>query len=596
MSKKTKSTSVDSVVSTPPARPLPAKVSLTKHIRLGCIGRSATGELFVELRYAHKGKRRTRLLPFAGLSQKSAVFDALNQDGAWLISPQARQELIRRIQGHRDDRAKVKVATRLGWHDGVFVLPGWKVGPGRKKLRVYLEPGRPERFSRYRVGGSLKGWQKIAKLAEGNSRLCLLIAADFSGPVAALLGLEQIGLMLVGHAEAGKTSAVVAAGSVWGRHIDPTMGNNLGFGQPFNATDNDLEDELLAANHTLLAIDETRSAGLSEGDIGKMLINVIMRWESGFEKGRKNVARLRQAASVPFVLTSNLSLGQFGAKAGQTIDDALHGRLISIPMPVGGHGLFEDLHGEPDLVAFSRRLRELAAQHFGHPSRKFLEALAAENEKDPKGLKAWLEKRRQSYLTRAKAIISPGRHMHRIHEKMATAYAAVRFAIKHAILPWDKPTALDSLLACTRDHVALVAKEGLLNQTAIGSHHKLERTVLVEEPLTTLKNYLRDHHEEITDITVSSDVDSLPREPAQRPVLKSRHERHGIEYLFTESKLMAILGNKNSVQALKSHLHKSGHIATEGSGGALRYSVKRKIPGQTSRQQYIAIKAIAVDS
>jgi uncharacterized protein (DUF927 family) len=81
----------------------------------------------------------------------------------------------------------------------------------------------------------------------------------FAGPVVALLGVEQPGFMLVGAPGSWKSTLLATVASVWGRHTDPNMANKLGFCVPFNATDNDLEGEALAANHTLLAVDETRA-------------------------------------------------------------------------------------------------------------------------------------------------------------------------------------------------------------------------------------------------------------------------------------------------------------------------------------------------
>ncbi len=81
--------------------------------------------------------------------------------------------------------------------------------------------------------------------------------------------------------------ALVAAASAWGRHVDPNMASKLGFCVPFNATDNDLEGEALAANHTLLAVDETRAARGDEREIARFLVGLAMRWELGFGKGRQ---------------------------------------------------------------------------------------------------------------------------------------------------------------------------------------------------------------------------------------------------------------------------------------------------------------------
>ena len=80
-----------------------------------------------------------------------------------------------------------------------------------------------QRSDRYRTGGDLDGFGEIARLAVGNSRLELLLCFAFVGPVAGMMGLEQPAIMLVGLAEAGKSTALVAAGSVWVRHVDPNM-------------------------------------------------------------------------------------------------------------------------------------------------------------------------------------------------------------------------------------------------------------------------------------------------------------------------------------------------------------------------------------
>ena len=76
------------------------------------------------------------------------------------------------------------------------------------------------------------------------------------------------------------------------------MASKLGFCLPFNAADNDLVDEALAASHTLLAVGETRAAGGGERKIAEFLVGLVVRWELGFEKGRKT-ADARRSSSVP---------------------------------------------------------------------------------------------------------------------------------------------------------------------------------------------------------------------------------------------------------------------------------------------------------
>ncbi len=70
-----------------------------------------------------------------------------------------------------------------------------------------------------------------------------------------------------------------------------------------------------------------------------------------------------------------------------------------------------------------------------------------------------LGKWRAFYLRQAGAIGASGRRLDRVHEKMATLYAAGSLAIEFGILPWTRPRLIRALLSCTRAHVALVARE-----------------------------------------------------------------------------------------------------------------------------------------
>jgi hypothetical protein len=576
------------------------KLQYTQHIELGDFGRSLDGNLYQEVKFEYEGEIRQWMLPLAGLTPRSPEFQALTNDGARLISTAACAELIRRMQSCEPSQPKFRVATRLGFIDGTFVLPGYKIGPDKDNVRICLPAGRSERFSRYHVGGSLNGWRRLAKLAIGNTRLMLLIAAAYSGPVAALLKLEQIGLLLSGPPEAGKSTIAIAAGSVFGCALDPNMAAHLGFVLPLNATDNDIEDdiedELLAANHTLLPIDETRSAGRTDKEIGESIIALVMRLDSGFKKGRSNSNTTRQFAAAPLIMTSNLSLGQLGAAAGRKVDDALHGRLITIPAPANVHGMFEDLHGQKDVVAFSELIRRRATRYFGHASRSFLEALVQENADDPETLREWLEKKRQDYLGHADNMSAPGRHMNRIHEKMATVYAAARFAIRHRVLPWARQDLRDSLLACTRDHVELVASEASFFVAPTGTRSSVMVRPEREHLLGQLREHVRANREKIIDITVPGAGDGLVADPSEWPILKNMHKTNGVEYLFTDNKLRSIFGDKSQVQALKDALKSDGHIAIEpGSDGVTRYSIKRTIPGRKRRAQVVAINAAAID-
>lgn len=416
----------------------------------------------------------------------------------------------------------------------------------------------------------MRGWRELAKLAIGNTRLMLFLAAGLSGPVAALLGVEQVGIMLVGDPATGKTTVIIVVGSMWGRHVDQNKALEPGLAQTFNATDNSLEDDHLAANYTVLCLDETRSQGIPDKEIGPAFGGPVMRLSSGFEKGWQNATAPRRSSAVPILVSSNLSLQQFANQARIKIDDALHSRMIAVPLRPGDHGVYEKIHGSKDGAQFSAQLRKIAEEDFGHPSREFPKALTAENARDPEKLRRWLEARREFFLRSAKDISSPMQNLDRTKAKFATVYAAACFAIKHNILPWKSKAVAQSLRACLFDHVMQVAREAPFTEVAGTGGPAGGAKTVPHQPLVQLRDFVRANHDKVLDLATAGTSDRLPKDGSDWPILKSSHKEYGPEYLFTDKALLALLGDKSHVQQLKLSLNEAGHIATDkGSGGDL---------------------------
>ena len=94
------------------------KAKHTRHIRIRGFGESQDEALFVLLSFRHLGVTKMHLLPLDGLTTKSKGFDRLNVDGARLISPQARGELINRIQATLEEGSRLNSPLRkppLSW-------------------------------------------------------------------------------------------------------------------------------------------------------------------------------------------------------------------------------------------------------------------------------------------------------------------------------------------------------------------------------------------------------------------------------------------------------------------------------------------------
>ena len=228
---------------------------------------------------------------------------------------------------------------------------------------------------KYGKGGTFEEWQEIGRLARGNSRLMLALSLSLVGPLGDLLNVEQPAFQLVGDPQAGKTGIFVAAGSVWGRHLEKNRARSTGFGETWNYTANALEPVAVAHSHTFLALDETRLGDRFRGPRVLTILDVAMRLERSIEKSRLTSTTVR-SWWVPVLSTSNKSLDEMAVEdsVGDKVDDAYRSRLIDVPLPQQNCA-FEDLHGFSDKAALTKRLLALSCRHYGWASIHFLEKL-----------------------------------------------------------------------------------------------------------------------------------------------------------------------------------------------------------------------------
>jgi putative DNA primase/helicase len=132
-----------------------------------------------------------------------------------------------------------------------------------------------------------------------------------------------------------------------------------------------------------------------------------MKIEGSAGKGRLKKAETRRWFA-PLLSTSNFSVPDLAKQAGQRSDSALLDRLADIPVPAGGFGMFETLHGFADVAAFSVELKRLAAENHGWAGRKFVRRLLRAKKKDMLALKEFMEERRARYTRKANRTFSTG--------------------------------------------------------------------------------------------------------------------------------------------------------------------------------------------
>jgi putative DNA primase/helicase len=265
--------------------------------------------------------------------------------------------ILRYIAG-QFPKETMRAASVTGWHDDAFVLPDAVIGADD----IWFQAS--GRTAPYASAGTFEGWRELAALATGNPLLMLAMSAALAGPLLGWLNVDGGGVHLYGDSSSGKTTALLAAISVWG---------GPAFKRTWRATANGLEGAGSLHSDTLLALDE-----LGEID-PKSLYESAYALINGMGKTRANRhGEARQATRwrVFLLSTGELTIGArmgaggIEAKAGQEL------RILDIPVN-GAYGLFDDLRGRPAGGVLSDDVRNLSAKHYGHAGPRFVEALVS---------------------------------------------------------------------------------------------------------------------------------------------------------------------------------------------------------------------------
>jgi uncharacterized protein (DUF927 family) len=281
------------------------------------------------------------------------------------------------------------------------------------------------------------------------------ISLAFAGPILRLVaGPKSGGFQIWGDAEVGKTTAAMVAGSVWGCHRSEGR-RDRGFIESWNSTHGKIEVTALAHNDGLLILDETKRAGKDDKERANVVTAVVFGLAEQTEKERLTNKGSARAWRCCFLSTSNLSLAQLARRGGVIIDEALTGRLVDIPLPRNGHGLYEQLHDFSSGEAFSNALQRRSVTYFGTAGREFVRKLVDERRKNAKSLQRFINNRRQRYL-RAIANAIRGKRitpLNRASDRFATTFAAGRLAAKYGIVPWSQKKLLKAILSCQLDQL-----------------------------------------------------------------------------------------------------------------------------------------------
>lgn len=334
--------------------------------------------------------------------------------------------------------ARATAVSRLGWHDKLFVLPDAVFGAPPNGERVILQTSQPTEHI-LRQQGTLEGWKKeVGARCKGNSRLIHTVSCAFAAPLIYLVGEESGGFNLVGPSSIGKTTLILAGGSVCGG------GGIAGYRRQWRATANALES--VAATHCdiLLPLDEiSQVSGREAGEAAYLLANGSGKARARRDGSGRPTVKWRSF----FISTGEITLADRVAEDGRRRATAGQGvRVIDIPADAGaGLGCFENLHGEKDGDAFARKLRDTTEREYGTPLRAYLKEIA--QEQDPTEIAEWVRKVRGEFVKEVQITLADGQ-VQRVLGRFALVAAAGELATKLNITGWKEGDAIAAVAKC----------------------------------------------------------------------------------------------------------------------------------------------------
>lgn len=322
---------------------------------------------------------------------------------------------------------RARAVSRVGWQDRSFALPDRTIETGTGDLVVYQ--GTATLDHEFRADGTLDGWQdKVARLGPGNSRLVIALCVGFVGPLLAATGSEGGGLHLRGQSSIGKSTALLAAASIWG---PPS------FVRQWRATANGLEGVAEQSNDCLLILDELAQLDPSQaGSVAYLLAN---------GSGKSRASQTGEARTAKRWLTFFLSSGEISlaeharsdgrgkrSAAGQEV------RILDVEADAGrGLGLFDTLHGHLNGDALARAIKDGAAEHYGIAGPEFVRRMLGNLDETAASVKIGIERFAASNLPAgATGQVS------RACRRLGLIAMAGEIAIHLGILPWERGEAV----------------------------------------------------------------------------------------------------------------------------------------------------------
>lgn len=353
----------------------------------------------------------------------------LTDEGLWINPDKAARALLNKLILNSEPTNTSWCVGSTGWHDDIFVLADRSIGSSGNECIFQPKDFAPD--VDIRCQGSLEGWQKLAGLAEGNSRIILAISIQFAAPLLSILNIESGGFNIFGNSSIGKSTALFIACSVNGSHE---------YRQQWSATKNGLEEACSAHNDLCQIIDE--AGEMEPKDLGKICYMITN------ERGKKRMNSPTRKWKTMILSSAEKTLAQFMSEDGRRVNAGQTVRLVDIPADAGkGFGIYEDIKGYSEPAVFGETLKELARNDYGHPLEHYLINLSKIIKENKLGLIA----RANSFIAqflKDNLIQGADGQVRRVVSRFALVAFAGELATEQGITGWPEGEATKQAIIC----------------------------------------------------------------------------------------------------------------------------------------------------
>jgi uncharacterized protein (DUF927 family) len=280
-------------------------------------------------------------------------------------------ELLKDFIYQAEPERAVRCVPKIGWHNGIFVLPDESFGREGSDEILFHSEHAPEHL--YRTAGALGDWREsVAHLCMGNFLLVFTVSVAFAAPLLDLVKGDGAGFHLRGLSSTGKTTALLVAGSVWGG------GGQNGFLDTWRATANGQEAKAALHNDALLCLDEFGE--VSERSVGE----IVYALGNGGGKARMTkhiTSRVSSTFKLLYLSSGERSLADVMRSAGQRQKGGQEVRFIDIEADAGADmGIVGCLNSHETSARLICALSQAAKTYYGTPIRSYLRFLSLHRE------------------------------------------------------------------------------------------------------------------------------------------------------------------------------------------------------------------------